>query len=62
MCFETNGRSSHAAHCVKSRIINKAVEYIHSVDTDEQQWVVIQGMLQSSPLEYHMNTISIDQS
>ena len=41
--------------------MNKAIDYILSIDTFEQQCVVSKGMLQSSRLEYHMNTIDIDQ-
>ena len=61
LCFQINGRYSHADWCVKSRIMNKAVYSILSIDTFEQQCVVIKGMLQSPFLEYHMNTIGIDQ-
>ena len=62
LCFQINGKSSHAAQCVKSRIVNKDVDSILSIDTSEQQCVVIKGMLQSARLEYHMKTIGIDQS
>ena len=61
-CFHIHGRSSHAAQCVKSLIINKAVDYILSVDTFEQHCVLIKCMLQSPRLEDHMKTIGIDQS
>ena len=62
MCFKINGRSSHAARCVKSGIMNKAIDYILSIDTLEQQCVVIKGILQSPRLEDHMKTIYIGQS
>ena len=62
LCFQINSKSPYAAHCVKSRILNKAIDYILSIDTREQQCVVIKCMLQSSRLEYHMKTIGIDQS
>ena len=62
MCFQINSKSPHAAQCVKSRILNKAIDSILSIDTFEQQCVVIKGMLQSPRLEYHMKTIGIDQS
>ena len=62
LCFHINGRSSHAAQCVKSRIMNKAIRYILSIDTFEQKCVMIKGMLQSSRLEDHTNTIGIEQS
>ena len=60
--FHINGKSSHAARCVKSRIINKFIDYIFSVDTFGKKCVVIKGMLQSPHLEDHMKTIGIDQS
>ena len=41
--------------------MNKAIEYILSIDTFGQQCVMIKGMLQSPRLEYHMKTIGIDQ-
>ena len=61
LCFHINGRSSHADQCVKSRIMNKSINYILSIDTFEQQLVVLKGMLQSPLLEYHMKNIGIDQ-
>ena len=42
--------------------MNKAIDYILSIDKFEQQCVVIKGMLQSTRLKDHMNTIGIDQS
>ena len=42
--------------------MNKFIDYILSIDTFEQQCVVIKGMLQSTRLEDHMKTIGIDQS
>ena len=61
LCSQINGKSSHASQCVKSKIMNKAINYILSIDTFEQQCFVIKGMLQSPRLKYHMKTISIDQ-
>ena len=57
LCFQINGKYPHAAQCDKSRILNKAIGYILSIDTFEQQCVVIKFMLQSPRLEYHMKTI-----
>ena len=62
MCFRVNSKYPHAAQCVKSKILNKAINYILYIDTFEQQCVVIKCMLQSSRLEDHMKTIGIDQS
>ena len=42
--------------------MNKAIDSILSTDTFEQKCVMIEGMLQSPRLEYHMKTIGIDQS
>ena len=62
LCFNINRKSSHAAQCVKYRIMNKAINSILSIDTFEQQCVVIKGMLKSQRLEYHMKTIGIEKS
>ena len=60
-CFQINGKYPHAAQCVKSWILNNSIDSILSIDTFEQQYVVIKCMLRSSRLEYHMNTIGIEQ-
>ena len=62
MCYQNNSKYPHDAQCVKSRILNKAIDYILYIDTFEQKLVVIKCMLHSSRLEDHMKTISIDQS
>ena len=62
MCFQVDRKSPHAAQCIKSRILNKAIVSILSVDTFEQQCVVIKCMLKPSRLEDHMKTIGMDQS
>ena len=46
LCFKINGRSSHADQCVKKRTMNKAIDYILSIDKFEQQCVRIKCMLQ----------------
>ena len=48
--------------CVKSRILNKDIDYILSIETFEKQCIMIKCMLQSSRLETHMKTIGIDKS
>ena len=58
----THGSSSHASQCVKSRIMNKSIEYILYIEIFEQQFVVSKGMLQSPRIEDHMKTIGIDLS
>ena len=62
LSFQVFNKSPHAAQCVKSRVINKVINSILSINTFEQQCVVIKLMLQSSRLEDHMDTIGIDQS
>ena len=32
LCFQINSKSTHAAQCVKSRILNKAIGYILYID------------------------------
>ena len=59
--FQINSKSPHAAQCVKSRLLNKAIYYILSIDTVEKQCVVIKFMLQLSCLEDNTKTIGIDQ-
>ena len=61
-CFQFDKKSPHADQCVKSRVLNKAIYSILSINTFEQQCVVIKCLLQSSRLEDHMKTIGIDQS
>ena len=39
-CFQINSKYPHAAQCVKSWILNKAIDYILSIDKFEQQCVV----------------------
>ena len=62
LCYQINSKSPHAAQCFKSRILKKAIDSILSIDTVEQQCVVIKCMLQSSRLEDHMKNIGIYQS
>ena len=42
--------------------MNKAIDYILSIELFEQQCVVTKGMLKSKRLEDHNKTIGIDQS
>ena len=62
LCFQVDSKSTHAAQCVKSRVLNKAIDSIVYIDTFEQQCVVIKHMLQSSRLEDHLKTIGIERS
>ena len=54
------GKNDQAARCIKSSIITKVVDCVISIDTFEQQCVVLKGMLQSMRLKYHVQTIDID--
>ena len=45
-CFQINSKYPHADQCAKSKILNKAIDYIISIDTFEQQCVVTKCMLQ----------------
>ena len=56
------GKSDQAARCIKSRIMTKVIDSVLSIDTFEQQCVVLKGMLQSPRLKYHVQTIGIDSS
>ena len=60
--FQINGKPSHATQCVKSRIINKSIDYILLIYKFEQKYIVIKGLLQLQLLEDHMKTIGIEQS
>ena len=62
LCFQVDNKSLHADQCVKSKVLNKAMDSILYIDIFEQQCVLIKCMLQSSILEDHMKTIGIDQS
>ena len=61
MCFKIDGKSAQAGKCVKSRIINKVIDCVISIDIFGKKCVVLKGMLQSLRLKYHMQTICIDQ-
>ena len=54
------GKSDQAARCIKSRIINKVIDCVLSIDTFEQQCVVIKCMLPSLRLKYHVQTNGIN--
>ena len=61
LCFQVDNKSPHAAQCVKSRVLKKVIYSILSINTFEQQCVVIKCLFQSAHLEDHMKTIGIDQ-
>ena len=41
LCFQVDNRSPHADQCVKSRVLNKVIYSILSINTFEQQFFVI---------------------
>ena len=57
-----DGKSDQAARSIKSRIITKVIDYVLSIDTFEQQCVVLKGIFQSPQLKYHVQTIGIEPS
>ena len=50
-----------AARPIKIRIMANVI-FFPSIDTFEQKYVVLKGMLQSPRLKDHVQTIGIDQS
>ena len=62
MCFHNDGKTAQAAKCIKFRITAKVIDYVLSIDTFEQKYVVLKDMLQSPHLKYYVKTIGIDQS
>ena len=56
------GKSDQATRCIKSRIMTKVIDSVLSIDTFEKQCVVLKGMLQSTRLKYHVQTIGIHPS
>ena len=47
LCLQVDNKSPHSAQCVKSRVLNKAIDSILSINTLKQKCVVIKCMLQS---------------
>ena len=60
--FNKDGITTQAASCIRSRIITKVVDSVFFIDTFEQQFVVLRGILKSPHLKNHVQTIGIDQS
>ena len=56
------GKSDQVARCIESRIMNKVIHFVLSIDTFEQKIVVLKGMLKSPRLKDHLQTIGIDPS
>ena len=47
LCFQVENKSPRAAQCVKSMVLNKAIDSTISINKFEQQCVVIKFILQS---------------
>ena len=43
MCFMKEGKSDQVARCIESRIMNKVIHFVLSIDTFEQKNVVHLG-------------------
>ena len=56
------GKYEQTTRCIKSRILTKVIDYVLSIDTFEQQCVVLKSMLRSLPLKDHVQTIGIHPS
>ena len=61
MCFQNEGKNSRTSRCMKLRIMTKVIDSVISIDTFEQQRVVLKVMFQSTLLKYPVKTIGIDQ-
>ena len=62
MCFLKEIKSDQATRCIKSRIMTKVIDSVLSIDTFEKQCVVLKGILQSTRLKDHVQTIGIHPS
>ena len=62
MCFQKCSKTAQEAKCIKSRIMTKVIDCVLSIDTFEQQYIVLKDMLQSPRLKDHVHTIVIDPS
>ena len=51
ICFLKEGKTDQATRCIESRIITNVIDSVLSIDTFEQQFVVLKGMLQSPRLK-----------
>ena len=54
MFFQIDVKSHQVLKCFKSRIMTKVIYCVLSIDKSEQQCVMLEGMLQSPRLKYHM--------
>ena len=59
MRVHKDGKTAHATRCIKSRIMNKVIDYVLSIYTHEQKCVVLKGIMQSLLIKDHVHTIGI---
>ena len=62
MCFLKEGKSDQATRYIKSRIKTNVIDYVTSLDTFEQKYFVLKGMLQPQRLKDHVQKIGIEPS
>ena len=62
MCFLKEGKSDQATRYIKSRIKTKVIDYVTSIDTFEQKYFLLKGMLQPQRLKDHVQKIGIEPS
>ena len=46
ICFQTEGKTVWAAQCAKSRSLTKVMETIFEIDSFEQQYIIINVLIQ----------------
>ena len=50
LCFQMDGKTTHATQCPKSRVLNKVINLILENESFEKQCVIMKGLLQSERL------------
>ena len=58
--FQIDGKSAQASMCVKSSKMTKVVDCVLSIDTLDQQYLLLKVMLQPPRLKDCMKNIGID--
>ena len=61
LCFQTEGKTVRSAQCDKSRALIKVLKSIFEIDSFEELYVIIKGLLQSKQLKDHMVAIGVGQ-
>ena len=60
--FQKYGKSAHDAQWDKSRVLIKVIDNIVGIDSFDQKYVIIKGLLQSELLKQHLVIIVVYQS